>query len=67
MGRVGVRLTDSDRNLAAFVATLATIIVLSRFGGNGADLAILTALVAVLGMLGQNFRKSIPPEKKDAP
>lgn len=60
-----MRLTDSDRNLAAFLATLVTIGVLSKVGGNGADLAIMTALVAVAGGLGQNFRRSQTSEKKD--
>lgn len=59
-----MKITDNDRNLIAFIGTLATIVILSRVGGSGSDLAILTALVAVLGMLGQNFRKSIPPEKE---
>ncbi len=58
-------MTDSDRNLIAFALTLFTIGILSKVGGNGADLAIMTALVAVAGALAQNFRKSQPPQEKD--
>lgn len=52
-------------NLIAFCATLAAILALSKIGGTGADLAIMTALVAVLGGLTQNFRKSLPPESEN--
>lgn len=55
------RLSTEDRILLAFVATLITIVLLSKMGGNGADLAIMTALVAVLGALANNFRR--PPQE----
>lgn len=47
-------------NLIAILAVLVTIVVLSKIGGTGADLAIMTALVAILGGLTQNFRKATP-------
>lgn len=53
-------LSPEMTNLIAFIATLITVIVLSKIGGSGADLAIMTALVAVLGSLVNNFRKSQP-------
>jgi len=37
--------------LIAFLSVLVAIVLLSKIGGNGADLAIMTALVSVLGML----------------
>lgn len=37
--------------LAAFIATLVAVVLLSKIGGSGADLAIMTGLVGVLGML----------------
>lgn len=37
--------------IVAFIATLITIVLLSKIGGSGADLAIMTALCGVLGML----------------
>lgn len=37
--------------LAAFVATLVAVVLLSKIGGTGADLAIMTGLIGVLGML----------------
>lgn len=53
-------------NLIAFLSTLAAIIALSKIGGSGADLAIMTALVAVLGGLTQNFRKASPVSSMDS-
>lgn len=52
--------TPEFYNLVAFLATLLTIGLLSKIGGTGADLAIMTALVAVAGSLVNNFRKSQP-------
>lgn len=37
--------------LAAFIATLVAVVLLSKIGGSGADLAIMTGLIGVLGML----------------
>lgn len=37
--------------LIAFLATLAAIVALSKIGGTGSDLAIMTGLVGVLGGL----------------
>lgn len=52
--------TPEFYNLLAFLATLLTIGLLSKIGGTGVDLAIMTALVAVAGSLVNNFRKSQP-------
>lgn len=41
----------SFTGLAAFIATLIAVVLLSKIGGSGADLAIMTGLVSVLGML----------------
>lgn len=37
--------------LIAFVSTLVAVVLLSKIGGTGADLAIMTGLIGVLGML----------------
>lgn len=44
-------MTQSTTGLAAFVATLVAVVLLSKIGGSGADLAIMTGLIGVLGML----------------
>ena len=41
----------SFTGLAAFISTLASIVLLSKIGGTGADLAIMTGLIGVAGML----------------
>ncbi len=46
-----IRLDPGVSGLAAFLAVLLTIGLLSKIGGNGADLAIMTALCGILGML----------------
>lgn len=56
--------------LAAFVSTLVAVVLLSKIGGSGADLAIMTGLIGVLGMLapglvpsrGNEQRKVVVPE-----
>lgn len=45
------RLTAQVTGLIAFIATLISVVLLSKIGGNGADLAIMTGLIGVLGML----------------
>ncbi len=42
---------DRTIGLFAFAATLLAIVLLSKIGGSGADLAIMTGLVGVLGTL----------------
>ena len=37
--------------LTAFISTLIAVVLLSKIGGSGADLAIMTGLIGVLGML----------------
>lgn len=58
-----MKLSDGDRALIAFALTLVAIVALRKFGSTGTDLAIVTALVAVLGTVANNFRRSPPPEK----
>ena len=50
-----MKLTKQDRALLAFVSTLIAVILLSKIGGTGGDLAIMTGLVGVLGMLAQRM------------
>ncbi len=52
----------STQGLAAFVATLVAVVLLSKIGGNGADLAIMTGLIGVLGMLAPGL---VPSRGKD--
>jgi hypothetical protein len=54
-----MNITEDTRDLAAYLATLTAIVMLSKIGGTGADLAIMTGLVGVLGMLvGRKGRTS---------
>lgn len=48
---MAVMTTDRRTGLIAFVATLIAVVLLSKIGGSGADLAIMTGLIGVLGML----------------
>jgi hypothetical protein len=57
-------MTEETRNLIAFMGTLTAIVLLSRIGGSGADLAIMTGLIGVLGMLARPVRPQ--PNSKDA-
>jgi hypothetical protein len=41
----------SVEGLIAFISTLVAVVLLSKIGGSGADLAIMTGLIGVLGML----------------
>lgn len=50
--------------LSAFLAVLIAIVLLSKIGGNGADLAIMTALVSVLGMLAPGLVPSRGNERQ---
>lgn len=50
--------------LIAFVSTLATIVMLSKIGGGGADLAIMTGLIGILGMLAPGLVPSRGNESK---
>lgn len=42
---------DRTTGLIAFISTLIAVVLLSKIGGSGADLAIMTGLIGVLGML----------------
>lgn len=55
---------DSLTGLIAFLATLATVVLLSKIGGSGADLAIMTGLIGILGMLAPGL---VPSRGKDTP
>lgn len=58
-----MRISNDDRNLAAFALTMAAILVLVKTGGS-TNIAIITPLLTLLGAIGQNFRKSMPPENR---
>lgn len=49
-------MTDDTRQMVQFIAVLVAICFLSKVGGSGADLAIMTGLVGVLGMLARPSR-----------
>lgn len=50
-----MKLAKQDRALIGFVTTLVTVVLLSKIGGTGGDLAIMTGLIGVLGMLAQRM------------
>lgn len=54
-------MTDSQTNLAAFVAVLAAIVILSLWGK--ADAAILTGLVGVVGSFRPRQSPPVEPYK----
>lgn len=49
-------MNDDTRQLVQFIGVLVAICFLSKVGGTGADLAIMTGLVGVLGMLARPAR-----------
>ena len=55
-------MTDDRFQFAAFLATLAAIVLLSKIGGTGSDLAIMTGLIGVLG--GLVSTRPAPPSGK---
>lgn len=50
--------------IVAFIAVLITIVLLSKIGGSGADLAIMTALCGILGMLAPGLVPSRGNEQR---
>lgn len=48
----------------AFIATLVAVVLLSKIGGSGADLAIMTGLIGVLGMLAPGLVPSRGNERQ---
>lgn len=50
--------------LIGFIATLVAIVLLSKIGGSGADLAIMTGLIGVLGMLAPGLVPSRGNEQR---
>lgn len=44
-------MTDRTIELVAYIATLTAIVLLSKIGGTGSDLAVMTGLVGILGIL----------------
>lgn len=56
-----MNMDEETRDLVAFLATLVAIVLLSKIGGTGSDLAIMTGLIGVLGMIaGRNRTKRGP-------
>ncbi len=62
-----MKLPDRTTGLIAFIAVLVTILLLSKIGGSGADLAIMTALVGILGMLAPGLVPSRGNERAVTP
>lgn len=54
--------TPELANLIAFITTVTALVLIAKIGSGsgGVDLAVMTGLVAVLGSLAINFRKSQP-------
>lgn len=50
-----MKLAKQDRALIAFVTNLVAIVLLSKIGGTGGDLAVMTGLIGVAGMLAQRM------------
>lgn len=46
-----MKLNAETRDLTMFMGTLVAIVMLSKIGGTGSDLAIMTGLIGVLGMI----------------
>lgn len=55
---------DRTTGLIAFIATLIAVVLLSKIGGSGADLAIMTGLIGVLGMLAPGLVPSRGNEQR---
>lgn len=55
---------DRSTGLIAFIATLIAVVLLSKIGGSGADLAIMTGLIGVLGMLAPGLVPSRGNEQR---
>lgn len=53
--------------LIAFIATLVAVVLLSKIGGSGADLAIMTGLIGVLGMLAPGLVPSRGADQRKTP
>jgi len=62
-----VNLEPETRDLVMFMGTLVAIVMLSKIGGNGADLAIMTGLIGVLGMIVGQKRAAQPSGKPGDP
>lgn len=58
---------DRSIGLIAFVSTLVSVVLLSKIGGSGADLAIMTGLIGVLGMLAPGLVPSRGNERAKPP
>ena len=50
--------------LIGFIATLIAVVLLSKIGGTGSDLAIMTGLIGVLGMLAPGLVPSRGNEQR---
>ncbi|WP_103730194.1 hypothetical protein [Novosphingobium sp. HII-3] len=58
--------SDRRTGLIAFISTLIAVVLLSKIGGSGADLAIMTGLIGVLGMLAPGLVPSRGNERTPA-
>lgn len=56
-----MKFNQETSNLVMFVGTLISIVLLSKIGGSGSDLAIMTGLIGVLGMIVGQKRSSSTP------
>tara|TARA_Y100000815_G_C13263217_1_gene470133 strand:- start:429 stop:662 length:234 start_codon:yes stop_codon:yes gene_type:complete len=57
-----VKLAKQDRALIAFMGNLIAIVLLSKIGGTGGDLAVMTGLIGVAGMLAQRMGEKVDDE-----
>jgi hypothetical protein len=48
---------EDTKQLVQFLSTLVALVLLSKIGGTGADLAIMTGLIGILGMLARPTRE----------
>lgn len=62
-----MRVEAEIRDLVMFMGTLIAIVLLSKIGGTGADLAIMTGLIGVLGMIVGQKRSQQPSGKPGDP
>lgn len=63
-----MNIEPETRDLVMFMGTLVAIVLLSKIGGTGSDLAIMTGLIGVLGMIvGQKRATQSPSGKPNDP
>jgi predicted RNA methylase len=58
-------MNEDKYRLLAFLSCLVTILLLSKIGGTGADLAIMTGVIALAGaLLNTNSSKKVEIDNK---